>query len=218
MLRAVIAGTRYHKPRGARRQNAPSIHSLLIDIEAKLREGKGAGYVQWAKLYNLKQMAMSVEYLKEHGLLDYAELEKRTSEATARFRELADRIKAEETRMAEITVLKTQIINYNQTLKVFAAYKKSGYSRKFLAEHESEIILHRAAKKTFDQMGLKKLPTVKSLQEEYAKLLSDKKAAYAEYRQVRDEMKELNVHKMHIDALLGNDDPHEDRKKEQGLE
>ena len=55
---------------------------------------------------------------------------------------------------------------------------KAGYSKKFLSEHESEIILHKAAKQFFDEQNLKKLPTVKSLQAEYAQLLSEKKAMY----------------------------------------
>lgn len=38
---------------------------------------------------------------------------------------------------------------------------------------------------------MKKLPTVKELQTEYAKLLADKKEAYAEYRQARAAMREL---------------------------
>jgi len=45
--------------------------------EAKLCEGKGAGYERWAKVHNLKQMAQTVNYLREHGLLDYVELEKK---------------------------------------------------------------------------------------------------------------------------------------------
>ena len=36
-------------------------------------------------------------------------------------------------------------------------------------------------------MGVKKIPKVKDLNEEYARLLSDKKTAYAEYRKLRDE-------------------------------
>ena len=47
--------------------------------------------------------------------------------------------------------------------------------RLYLADHGGDILLHKAAKKAFDELGVKKLPTVKSLQEEYAKLLAEKK-------------------------------------------
>lgn len=71
------------------------------------------------------------------------------------------------------------------------AYRKSGYSKKFLEEHEADIIIHKAAKKAFDEMGVKKLPTVKSLQVEFADLLTAKKEAYAELKKVRDELRDI---------------------------
>ena len=74
---------------------------------------------------------------------------------------------------------------------------------KFLTEYESEILLHKAAKKAFDELGVTKIPTKKSLDTKYARLLTEKKTAYGEYRQARDEMKELSVIKHNIDKLLG---------------
>ena len=62
--------------------------------------------------------------------------------------------------MAEIAVMKTHIINYVKTKDVYAAYRKAGYS-KYLAEHEPDILLHKAAKKAFDEQGMQKLPTIK---------------------------------------------------------
>ena len=91
-------------------------------------------------------------------------------------------------------------------------YRKSGYSKKYLAEHERDIILHKAAKKAFDEFGLKKLPTVKGLQTEYAELLTQKKAAYAEYRTARDEMKELLIHKANVEQILGKEPENEEKK------
>ena len=114
--------------------------------------------------------------------------------------------------MAEIAVLKTHIINYSKTRDVYAAYRKSGYSKKYLAEHESDILLHKAAKKAFDELGMTKLPTVKSLQAEYADLLAKKKAAYMEYRTAREEMKELLLHKSNIDRMLEKEDVSHDEQ------
>lgn len=166
------------------------------------------------KVHNLKQMAQTVNYLREHGLLNYDELKKKSSDATARFNDLSEQIKSAEKRMAEIAALKTHIINYSKTRDVYAAYRKSGYSKKYLAEHESDIILHKAAKKTFGDLGLEKLPTVKSLQAEYAELLTQKKAAYAEYRTARDEMKELLIHKANVEQILGKEPKNEEKKNE----
>ena len=213
-LHAVFAGEKEHTPRRRRAQATRKKDALLIDIEAKLQAGKGVGYERWAKVFNVKQMAQTYNYLREHGLLDYEELEARAAAATERYHALSAQIKAAEGRMAEIAVLKTHIANYAKTRDVYAAYRKAGYSKKYLAEHEGDILLHKAAKKAFDEMGVKKLPSVKSLQEEYAKLLSEKKAAYAEYRRSRDEMRELLLHKQNVDRMLGKDERSEEKKQE----
>lgn len=134
--------------------------------------------------------------------MDYGALSEKTAAATARHSELSAQIKAAEKRMAEITVLQTHVANYSRTREVYAAYRKAGYSKKFLAEHERDILLHKAAKKAFDELGVKKLPTIKSLQAEYAALLEQKKKTYGEYRQAREEMRELLTHKANVERLL----------------
>ena len=203
-LPAVLAGEKQHTPlsKNIHRADLPRVN-LLVDIQAKLQAGKGAGYARWASVFNLKQMAQTLNYLTEHGLLDYADLAAKADEATGRYHELSARIKAAEQRMAEIAVLKTHIINYAKTREVYVAYRKAGYSKKFKAEHESDILLHQAAKKFFDESGLKKLPTVRSLQAEYAALLAEKKAAYADFRKAREDMKELLTVRANVQKLMG---------------
>jgi len=202
-LRAVLLGKKAHTPRKKTvTQAEPPKVNLLVDIQAKLQAGKGAGYARWAKVFNLKQMAQTMNYLSEHNLLEYAVLEEKAAAATAHHNELSAQIKAAEKRMAEIAVLRTHIVNYAKTREVYVAYRKAGYSKKFREEHEEEILLHQAAKNAFDEMGVKKLPKVKELQTEYAKLLEEKKKTYAEYRRSREEMRELLTAKANVDRVL----------------
>ena len=179
--------------------------NLLVDIHAKLQAGKGAGYARWAKVYNLKQMAKTMNFLTEHSLLEYAELEEKAAAATARYNELSAQIKMAEKRMAEIAVLRTHIVNYAKTRETYVAYRKAGYSRKFYVKHEDAIRLHQAAKEAFNELNVKKLPTIKELQTEYAELLADKKKMYGEYRQARDKMRELLTVKNNVDRVLAMD-------------
>lgn len=220
-LKAVLAGERQHTPK-KQKINAPKkphrTNQLLIDIQAKLAQGKGAGYANWAKKYNLKQMAQTVAYLQDHGLMDYSALTEQAETASARYHGISDRIKAAETRMAEIAVLRTQIVNYVKTRDIYVAYRKAGYSRKFKAEHEADILLHQAAKKHFDALGLKKLPTVKALNAEYAALLAEKKAAYGDYRRSREDWKELLTAKANIDRIWGKEVPEQNVQKERPSE
>lgn len=118
---------------------------------------------------------------------------------------LSDTIKANEKRMVEIGALQTHINNYSRTRSVYEAYRKSGYSIKFFEEHREEIQIHKAAKKAFDQLPGKKVPTRQSLNEEYHRLLSGKKEAYAEYRQVKKDMQEYLIAKQTVEHILGID-------------
>lgn len=171
-------------------------------------------------MFNLKQMAQTVAYLQDHELLDYAILSEKAAAASAHFNELSARIKAAEKRMAEIAVLREHIVGYAKTRDTYVSYRKAGYSKKFLAEHESEITIHKAAKNYFDGLGFKKLPTIKALNTEYAELLAEKKAAYADYRKAREEMKELLTAKANIDRILELDKEQEEanERREQEAE
>lgn len=162
-----------------------------MDVQAKLAEGKNIGYARWAKKYNLKEMSKTLIFLQEKKIGSIEEMQERVDAATARYHELGDSIKAAETRMTEIAVLRTHIVNYTKTRPVYDAYRKAGYSKRFLENHRAEITLHKAAKTAFDEAKLKKLPKVKELDAEYSKLLTEKKAAYPDYRKAKDEMQEL---------------------------
>ena len=91
----------------------------------------------------------------------------------------------------EIKQSMTRGIRALGTRPVYDAYRKAGYSKRFLENHRAEITLHKAAKMAFDEAKLKKLPKVKELDAEYSKLLTEKKAAYPDYRKAKDEMQEL---------------------------
>ena len=201
-LRAVLEGKAEHRPRQKSPPQEP-LFQLLVDISAK--KSKGAGYERWAKKFNLKEMSKTLIFLQEQKIADVDELNGKTEQAVQRFHDLQGTIQAAEKRMAEIAALRTQIINYAKTREVYTAYRKAGYSRKFRSEHETEILLHQAAKSFFDQQNLKKLPRVKDLNAEYAALVEQKKAAYPEYRKAREEMQQLLRAQKNVERFFAGD-------------
>ncbi len=177
--------------------------NMLIDIQAKMAAGKGTGYERWAKIFNLKEAAKTLNFLVENNLTDYNELAARAEQAGDRFDEVSRRIKQLEGRMAEVAQLKTHIINYSKTREVYAAYKKSRHKKEFLAEHGDEIAQHEAAKKAFDALGGKPIPKVAQLSQEYAALLAEKQEQYAEYKALRQDMIAYRTAKQNVDKILG---------------
>ena len=189
-IKAVLEGKAEHRPYQKKPLKEQSFQ-LLVDIQGKMAEGKSVGYKRWATKFNLKEMSKTLLFLQEQKIGSAEELRERAAAATERYHTMGDSIKAAEARLTEIAVLKTHIINYAKTREVYDAYRKSGYSKKFLEIHREEITLHKAAKAAFDEAGLQKLPKVKELDAEFAELLTKKKSAYPDYRKARNEMQEL---------------------------
>ena len=203
-LKAVIAGKVEHHPH-QKQPPKDQPFQLLVDIQSKLAEGKSGGYARWAKKYNLKEMSKTLIFLQEHKINSADELNERTAAATEKYHQLGNSIKAAETRMAEIAVLRTHIVNYARTRPVYDAYRKAGYSKRFLDAHREEIMLHKAAKAAFDEAGLKKLPKAKDLSIEYVELLKKKKEAYPDYRKARDEMQELMKAQKNVEMFFAEE-------------
>ena len=175
--------------------------SLVLDIQKIIEKNKGENYERWAKRYNLKQVAKAICFIQEHGIKSIRELIEMTDNATKRFDELTESMKAKQKRLEEIAETKKHIANYAKSRETFEAYKRSGYSKKFFEAHREELTLHKAAKAAFDELGVKKIPKVKDLNAEYAELMASKKQAYAEYRKIRDEAQELAIAERNLSSI-----------------
>lgn len=130
--------------------------NLLMDIQARL-QGRGPGMERWMKIHNLKEAAKTLNYLTEHGITEYDVLASRVETAAADFETVSISIKQMEHRMEQIAALKTHIINYAKTRNTYLAYRKTKAADKpaFRAAHETDLLLHEAAKRAFDALGVK---------------------------------------------------------------
>lgn len=128
--RRVVSSSRSKAPaKPARKVN------LLIDIQSKLQAGKGAGYAQWAKVFNLKQMAQTISFLEENGLLEYDALAARAAEAA--FDKLC---------LQKLPTYKTLQAEYAGLL----AEKKKAYAEYAAAKKEMQAVL--TAKANVDRL------------------------------------------------------------------
>ncbi|MCL2841470.1 MAG: relaxase/mobilization nuclease domain-containing protein [Defluviitaleaceae bacterium] len=195
--------------------------NLLIDIQAKIQEGYGAGFEKWAALRNLKEAAKTLVYLQERGLDNYDVLSEKANAASEVFHNRSGRMADIETRKKEISELQKQIgvyIKTNDILKEYNRLRDSNPStlsklvggqttaEKFYVENEATIIKCNAAKKYFDQQGFskdKKLPSIKTLQQEYAILESERGKLRSGYKAEREEMIALVTAKRNVDIFLG---------------
>ena len=198
-----ISGKRIVAPRA--KAAVSTKPNLLIDIQARMQNINSPGFERWAKIFNLKEMAKTVMYLQENGLTDFGELEKACDAAVQRFNDLSDQTKAASARMKDISELQRQIGTYGKTREIYAQYRKlTGRKQaKFYEQHTSEITACQAAKRYFDSLGLKKLPSMQSLKQEYATLYAENRKRYPEYKQAKAKMIELLTAKNNVERILG---------------
>ena len=119
--------------------------SLLIDIQNNIKAQQSAGFTHWAKLNNLKQAAKTMNFLTEHGISSYGELESKLTAVSARRDTAHAEIKRIESRSAELALVMKHAGTYRQLKPLYERYRKSNDKEKFLRGHESEIILFEAA-------------------------------------------------------------------------
>jgi hypothetical protein len=178
--------------------------NLIVDIQTKMRNGKGAAYERWAKIHNLKAMAAALQFLQEHDLMEYEQLEQKAAELTDNFHALADKIKSIEAAINTNTELKSAMVDCAKTRPVFEGFKAAKYSNKYLTEHNADIQTYRAAQATFKRiLAGAKLPKMDTLKSEYKKLAAEKSTAYKAYKDTRKAMQDIVTTKSNIDHLLG---------------
>ena len=176
--------------------------SLLIDIQNNIKAQQSAGYARWAKLENLKQAAKTMNFLTEHGIEQYAELESKVAEISAANDEAAAALKDVERRLGNMAVLIKNLTTYKQLRPVVLEYRKAKDKAAFRREHESQLILYEAAAKVVKDAGITRLPDLAALKAEYRELDKQKARLYEQYGEVKRELKEYGIIKQNVDSIL----------------
>ena len=123
-IRAVIAGKRPLPELGGPAPTAPVRVNLIVDIQERLRSGKGPAYERWAKVYNLKQMAAALQFMQEHQISEYSQLSEEAEAASARFHALAEQLRQTEADLAHTSELMGAVVQYAKTGQYSTATKR----------------------------------------------------------------------------------------------
>ena len=93
---------------------------------------------------------------------------------------------------------------YLANKSVYTQFYGAGNKGKFRKEHSTEITLYETARKFLKEHSTDgKLPSLKRLKSEKAKLLEKKNEALETYHHCRNYQKELHTVCSNVDALLG---------------
>ena len=199
-LRRTLDGEHIHVPRAPRADYTDSQVKRLIDIESKLREGKGRGFVVWAERNNIDAKAQSVIYLKENHIHSYTELEERIHALRSARNSINASIREKQNRMKEINQQRQAIRDYRRTKDVYTKYRESGWSPKFYNAHRQEIEDHKNAQAVYAAMD-GKMPSMKELAAEYDALRETLETEKSELEELKSQLTTLNHIKYNFDII-----------------
>ena len=200
-LRQALKGQRTHIPKIPRNDYTTSQVKRLIDVESKLREGKGKGYMVWAERNNIDAKAQSIIYLKENNIGSIVELEDQIRLLRAARNSLYASIRQKQDRMKVINQLRQAIRDYRRTKDVYTQYRESGWSQKFYNDHREDIEAHKKAQAAYSAYE-GKMPTLKELTAEYDSLRDQKESDNAALEQLKPKLTTLNHIKYNFDILM----------------
>ena len=179
----------------------------LIDIQAKLAEGKGVGYERWAKKFNLKAMAQTLILLQEKDLLNEGDLNQRIAELETKYHDALAVVKELEGRMKFSKELRYHVAAYASTKSVAQQLKTAKRPAVFEEQHRAELTAHRAAAAYFKANNLTKLPSPKKLEAEYSQLASEKAKFYEQYKEAKEELLKLKTAKQNVASFFRDEEP-----------
>ena len=174
----------------------------LVDIQAKLKQGKGIGYERWAKKHNLKAMAQTLILLQEKGLLNEDALDQRIAELDTKFHESLAVVKDLETRMAENKKLRSHAAAYKQYRPLAQKLKTVKSPAAFEEQHRAELTAYRTAAAYLKANNITKLPSPNKLEAEYAQLASEKAKFYEQYKEAKEELLKLKTAKQNVASFF----------------
>lgn len=177
--------------------------SLIIDIQNCIKAQESKGYEHWAKINNLKQASKTLNYLTEHNISSYAELEIRIEEMRRSFDDTADKLKSTEHRLNNANILRKNISTYKTLRPVYEEYTNAKDKVQFEKQHQREIILFKAAHKYLSEAHTDgKLPALETVNAERMELEEQKQKLYADYKKAKKELSEIDVVKANVDTML----------------
>ena len=204
---AVLATLQANAERKPKVQSKPTNLAKLIDIQAKLTEGKGIGYECWAKKFNLKAMSQTLILLQEKDLLNEDDLNQRIAELETKYHDALAVVKDLEGRMKANKELRYHVTAYANAKSVAQQLKTAKRPAVFEEQHRAELTAYRAAAAYFKANNLTKLPSPKKLEAEYAQLASEKATFYEQYKEAKEELLKLKTAKQNVASFFREEEP-----------
>lgn len=188
---------------------------LVRDLQTCVKAQESPAYARRVKLTNLQQMAKTVAYIQEHGYDSEEALADAFSQAQSQTSDMRKALRSTEEKLKEVNQQIHYTGQYLANKSMYKQYLVSRNKKQFRQEHGAEIALYEAARKFLkDSAGGGKLPSIKLLKEEKAKLTELKNRQYGTYQNLQGYEKELKTVKTNVEMILGKGQDRQEPERE----
>ena len=182
-----------------------ALHDLTAD-----KFQQSTGLTHWGKIQSLKIMADTMNLLKEKGLTDLPEFDRKFEASNTALDKVSDTLKSTENRLKDLTELQKQLRIYGRTKEMYGKFQQSRNKDKFIRETdsaESDVMLHETAKRYLSAYKKEHgtVPKSVELKPLLATLQNEKSTLYEQYKKAKAEQGELMKLHINLQKILGKE-------------
>ena len=186
----------------------PTRPKFIIDLENSIKAKDSPAYENWAKIFNLQQMAQTLLYIQTNGYDSLQALQSVYRHTADSHNGMLEELKTTEGKIKDLQTLKRQAETYRKTAEVYKKYtaprQLSYFKNQYYEKHKKDIEAHKVAKSyIYDELKLSKFPNLKALSGEISDLTETKKHLQELLSAEREKFKTLDATLHNVRMLLG---------------
>jgi len=186
----------------------PPKPKFFIDLEKSIKAQDSPGYANWAKIFNLQQMAQTLLYIQTNGYADMQSLRSAYLNSVNDYNAIVNQLPEIKQRLKNLKALKTQVEIYRKTADTYKKYTAPGqfayFKNKYYDKHKADIEAHKKSKAyIYDELKLASFPNLKKLSSDIAELTTKEKDLRESLPTAKEKYNSLNVTIHNTRMLLG---------------
>lgn len=183
-------------------RNASREVRLYIQMSSYIATDNRAGFEHWAKLNNLKQAALTFNYLSENNLLNYNNFQQHVEDAANSLQAAEYRSHELDTELSKQKIIQKHCESYRSCRKIVKKGKQSPDPKAYKFKHQSEYQLHDTLKQQLQELGITKLPSQERQNSKIANLEKELTGILQEKQDLKKRYSTLQVIQGNFDCLL----------------
>lgn len=175
---------------------------INMNTNAKMKESKG--YEYWATKHNLKTMAESVIFIREHGIKSVKQLDEYIRKSAEERQGLQDKIKVIDIEIQKLSATMDQVHTVKKYRGHYKEYRSNPSDKAFFEEYKAQITLYENALSKL-KSSYSKLPNSKNILDRLDKLQEKKNTLMQEYSSTKSTMDELYQIRKNYGIYMGKE-------------